>query len=83
MKRNDDKFRAWQIGPWRPEPSMVRKGKQGGSSELLSPDQQRRMDEHFIAELKRLNCNFPYEVFCDVAGVAPAVAPQAVSNRGN
>jgi hypothetical protein len=84
MKRNDDKFRAWQIGPWRAEPSMVRKGKQGGSSELLSPEQQRQMDEHFMAELKRLNCNFPYGEFCDVASAAvPAAAPQTVSNRGN
>jgi hypothetical protein len=59
---------------------MVRKGNQGGSSELLSPEQQRQMDEHFIAELKRLNCNFPYEEFCDVAAAAPA---QAMSNHGD
>jgi hypothetical protein len=67
MKRIDDKFRAWQVGPWRPEPTMIRKGKQGGSSELLSPEQQRQMDAHFMAELKRLNCDFPYEEFCDLA----------------
>jgi hypothetical protein len=76
MKRNDEKFRAWQIGPWRPAPSMVRKGKQGGSSELLSPEQQRQMDEYFIAELKRLNCNLPYQEFCDVAAALPAIPSQ-------
>jgi Sulfotransferase domain len=77
MKRNDEKFRAWQVGPWRPEPSMVRKGKQGGSSELLSPEQQRQLDEHFMAELKRLNCNFPYQEFCDVATPVRLSASQA------
>jgi aryl sulfotransferase len=67
MKRIDDKFRPWQVGPWRPEPTMIRSGKQGGSSELMSREQQRQMDAHFIEELKRLNCDFPYEEFCDLA----------------
>lgn len=67
MKRFDKKFRPWPIGPWRPEPTLVRKGKQGGSSELLSPAQQRQLDTHFMAELKRLNCDLPYEEFCDLA----------------
>jgi len=67
MKCIDEKFRAWQVGPWRPEPTMIRKGKQGGSSELMSPEQQRQMDAHCMAELKRLNCDLPYEEFCDLA----------------
>jgi hypothetical protein len=46
---------------------MIRKGKHGGSSELLSVDQQQRVDEHFIAELKQLGSDFPYEEFCDLA----------------
>jgi len=67
MKRIDEKFRPWQVGPWRPEPTMIRRGKQGGSSELMSPEQQRQMDAHCMAELKRLNCDLPYEEFCDLA----------------
>ena len=45
---------------------MMRKGAQGGSSELLSPERQREMDAYFMAELKRLGSDFPYEEFCDV-----------------
>ena len=41
--------------------------KQGGSSELLTLEQQREMDTHFIAELKRLGSDFPYEQYCDLA----------------
>jgi len=43
---------------------MIRTGKQGGSSEMLSPAQQRRIDEYFISELQRLGSDFPYEEFC-------------------
>jgi len=45
---------------------MMRKGTEGGSSELISPVQAKRIDEHFMAELKRLGSDFPYEEFCDV-----------------
>jgi hypothetical protein len=47
--------------------AMVRKGTQGGSSELLSAEQQRQVDAYFMAELKRLGCDLPYEEFCDLA----------------
>ena len=46
---------------------MIRKGAQGGSSELLSPERQRQIDQHFMAELKRLGSDLPYEEFCDLA----------------
>ena len=46
---------------------MMRKGAQGGSSELLTPDRQREMDAYSMAELKRLGSDFPYEEFCDVS----------------
>jgi hypothetical protein len=45
---------------------MIRRGAQGGSSELLSPDRQREADVYFMNELKRLGSDFPYEEFCDV-----------------
>ena len=67
MKRIDEKFRPGRMIPWGPESSMIRKGTQGGSSELLSPEQQRQIDLRFMAELKQLGSDFPYEEFCDLA----------------
>jgi hypothetical protein len=67
MKGIDHKFRMGKIIPWLPEGAMIRKGAQGGSSELLSRERQREMDTHFMAELKRLGSDFPYEEFCDIA----------------
>lgn len=66
MKRIDDKFGVWRMIPWGPQSSMIRKGAQGGSSEMLSTAQQRETDAYFIAELKRLGSDLPYEEFCDV-----------------
>jgi hypothetical protein len=66
MKRHDDQFRSWKMIPWGRETPMIRKGSQGGSSELLTAAQQRRIDDHFRSELKRLGSDFPYEEFCDV-----------------
>jgi Sulfotransferase domain len=65
MKGIDHKFRMGKIIPWRPEGAMMRKGAQGGSSELLSRERQREMDAYFTTELKRLGSDFPYEEFCD------------------
>ena len=67
MKRNDDKFAMWNMIPWQQPVAMVRKGSQGGSSELLSAEQQRQVDAYFMAELKRLGCDLPYEEFADLA----------------
>ena len=67
MKRIDSKFSAWKMTPWSSAGTMMRKGVQGGSSELLSPEQQRHMDAYFIAELKRLGSDLPYDEFCDLA----------------
>ena len=65
MKAIDHKFRIGKIIPWKAEGAMMRKGTQGGSSELLSRERQREMDAYFKAELKRLGSDFPYEEFCD------------------
>ena len=59
--------------PWIEPGPMIRKGKHGGSSELLSPGQQRQVDDYFMAELRRLGSDFPYAEFCDVT-------PSALSN---
>ena len=76
MKQIDQKFQVWKMTPWGTPTSMMRKGTQGGSSELLTPQRQREMDERFMAELKRLGSDFPYEEFCDVTpGAEPAAVP--------
>ena len=67
MQRIDEKFRLWKMSPWKDPGAMIRKGRQGGSSELLSPGQQRQIDAYCMGELKRLGSNFPYEQFCDIA----------------
>jgi hypothetical protein len=68
MKQIDEKFRAWEMLPWKSTAApMMRKGTQSSSSELLSAEQQERIDRHFMAELKRLGSDFPYEEFCDVS----------------
>jgi hypothetical protein len=67
MKGIDHKFRIGKMIPWRPAGAMMRKGTQGGSSELLNRERQREMDAYFVAELKRLGSDFPYEEFCDTA----------------
>jgi hypothetical protein len=64
MKRIDRKFGAFQTVPWRAPGEMIRKGKQGGAGELLTPARQRELDAHCIAELKRLGSDLPYEEFC-------------------
>jgi sulfotransferase family protein len=67
MKRIDYKFHMGKIIPWREPGAMIRKGTQGGSSELLSPERQREIDAYCMAELKRLGCDLPYEEFCDIS----------------
>jgi hypothetical protein len=75
MKTIDDKFRAWELIPWTSTAApMMRKGQKAASSELLTPAQQRRIDEHFIAELRRLGSDFPYEEFCDLSSELRASA---------
>jgi len=67
MKGIDSKFSVWKMTPWSSQGSMMRKGVQGGSSELLSGEQQRHIDRYFTGELKRLGCDLPYDEFCDLA----------------
>jgi hypothetical protein len=62
MKEIEHKFSTGMLTPWsRVEGSMVRRGEQAGSSELLTPAQQQRIDDYWRAELKRLECDFPYD----------------------
>jgi len=62
MKPISHKFDFMKVVPWaRPEGSMVRRGQHGASDELLTPAMQSRIDDHFRSELKRLDCDFPYD----------------------
>jgi len=67
MKSIDHKFNMGKLLPWRDAGAMIRKGAQGGSSELLTPERQREIDDHFQAELRALGSDFPYAEFCDLA----------------
>ncbi|HET8697657.1 MAG TPA: sulfotransferase domain-containing protein [Gammaproteobacteria bacterium] len=46
--------------PWGEGLKMMRRGQSGSSSELLTPEQQERIDAHFEEELGRLGSDFPY-----------------------
>jgi hypothetical protein len=72
MKSIGNKFGGWSSIPWKSEAPMMRKGVEGSSSELLTPERQREMDEFFMAELKRLGSDLSYEEFCDVAPKLPS-----------
>jgi len=61
MHRLRDRFDPGRIVPWGKAHSMLRKGKAGGSGELLSQQLRNRIDDHCRAELRRLNCDFPYD----------------------
>ena len=67
MKRIDDKFSTGKFLSLRKPAVMMRKGAEGGSSELITPAQARRIDEYCIAELERLGSDFPYAEFCRVS----------------
>lgn len=71
MKKIGHKFDS-PGAPWRKSAgSMLRRGKSGASAELISPEQQRRIDEYWRAELAKLECEFPYdEAFGPTGGAA-------------
>jgi hypothetical protein len=56
--------------------AMIRRGESGAAGELLSADEQRRIDRYWRAELARLDCDFPYE---QVFGRAVALTPPGPS----
>jgi hypothetical protein len=67
MKGIDHKFGVGKMVAWSEPGAMIRKGRQGGSAELLTPVQQRELDAHCMAELKRLGSDLPYKEFADLA----------------
>ena len=62
MKAHDDRFRPGVSLPWADAAApIVRRGVSGGSGELLSADQRRRLRDHSRAELARLGCDLPFD----------------------
>jgi hypothetical protein len=65
MKASGHQFDTTGISPpWvDPRGTMVRRGRAGGSDELLTPQQQRRIDAYWRNELKNLGSDFPYDEY--------------------
>jgi Sulfotransferase domain len=62
MKKIEHKFETGMMVPWAtPHGAMIRRGKNKASNELLTPELQKKIDDHCRAELKRLACDFPYD----------------------
>ena len=62
MKAIDHKFYPGRIMPWSsPNGQMMRRGQSGNSSELLTPAQQQRIENHFRAKLQAMESDFPYD----------------------
>nr|VFK64148.1 MAG: hypothetical protein BECKTUN1418D_GA0071000_12465 [Candidatus Kentron sp. TUN] len=62
MKAHEDQFGPPLLPfvPQKKRATMIRAGKSGNSGELLTSAQQDRIDQHMLAELKRLGSDFPY-----------------------
>jgi aryl sulfotransferase len=62
MRRLNDRFDPGRVVPWGKAHSMLRKGRPGEAAELLSPELRQRIDDHSRMELRRLMCDFPYDL---------------------
>jgi hypothetical protein len=72
MKLIGQKFDA-PGAPWASgQGAMMRRGERGASGELLSAEQQRRIDDYWRAELERIGCDFPYDAAFGTAERATA-----------
>lgn len=49
--------------PWGAKPKLMRQGRSGNSRELLTREQQNRIDQHFRKELELLGSDFPYDTY--------------------
>jgi hypothetical protein len=62
MRSIGRKFDAPAGAPWASSRgAMTRRGQHGASGELISPAQQRRIDEYWRSELRRLGSDFAYD----------------------
>jgi hypothetical protein len=62
MKDAEQKFNPGHIVPWGSAGGyMIRRGERGGSGELLTPEQRKRIDDECRAQLVALGSDFPYD----------------------
>ncbi len=62
MQNIDHKFYPGPVLPTAPATGRVmRRGQSGTSGDLLSPQQQHRIDTYFKNRLQELNCDLPYD----------------------
>ena len=77
MKKHEEKFAPPVLSPWAsPDRRMIRRGVSGGSSELITPEQQQRIDTRCKTGLQRLGSDFPFD---EVWGKAPVTREPAVA----
>jgi hypothetical protein len=62
MRRLNGRFDPGRLLPWGKAHSMLRKGVFSDAGELLSPELRELIDEHSRTELRRLKCDFPYDL---------------------
>jgi hypothetical protein len=69
MSSIEDKFTPMPKGtlPWGDGLKMMRAGKSGNAKELLTPEQQKRIDAHFEQAFSRLGSDFPYREYFALA----------------
>ena len=80
MKSMNHKFTPPALSPWAASTRwMMRRGESGGSSELLSVEQQHVIDDHCRADLRRRGSDFPYD---EVLGAASPVPMQPAVAEG-
>jgi hypothetical protein len=81
MKKWGHKFDA-PGSPWASSAGlMLRRGESGKSAELLSAEQQRRIDDYCRTELARLECDFPYDAAFAPLDAAPQTLLRATTRR--
>lgn len=68
MKAHEDQFGPpiMRFAGGRPRGRMLRRGATGGSSEMLSREQQARVDRLVLGQLEALGSDFPYREFFGV-----------------
>jgi aryl sulfotransferase len=68
MKSINHKFSPMDPGslPWAEGFTMMRQGRSGNAGEMLTVEQQGRIDEYCEAELGRLGSDFPYREYFNV-----------------
>jgi hypothetical protein len=81
MKRLDQKFMPVAPFPFdrlMGKPSMIRKGEAGGTSELLTAEKQKLIDDYMQSELRRYQCDFPYAEVFETRDGLPSLVSRSV-----